>query len=510
MSNNFTIDRALRDKRLLGAALDGDIDTWRVWMAVLQAAFGLPIDDIEAFKSVAGDRAPPNIRVRELWAVVGRRGGKSRIAAALAVYLATFVKYKLAPGERGMVLVLAASVEQAKTVFSYARAFLTASPVLAKEIIDTTADEIRLKNGVIISIHSNSNRTVRGRTLLAAIFDEVSFWRDDTTSTPDTEVYTAVLPGLATTNGMLVGISTPYRKIGLLHAKHRAHFGQASDDTLVVQGTTKQFHPSIDSAIIEAQRQADPTGAASEWDAEFRTDISAFLDDATIDAAIQFGRPLELPPRAATTYRCFVDASGGRSDHYTVAIGHVQDGRYIIDCVRGHAPPFDPGWTTKELADLVKTYHCATVVGDNYSSEWVQKAWSHNQITYQVSELNKSELYLEALPAFTQGLVSMPDHPRLLRELRLLERHTHRSGRDVIDHAKNGKDDYANCVGGTTRSAACSVTVAVSPRTNPASPPLPAVASFTARTTKQRTPPTPRSPLATPMLGKATGISQTA
>jgi len=36
----------------------------------------------------------------------------------------------------------------------------------------------------------------------------------------------------------------------------------------------------------------------------------------------------------------------------------------------------------------------------------------------------------------------------LLRELRLLERHTHRSGRDTVDHPKGGRDDHANAVCG--------------------------------------------------------------
>ena len=45
----------------------------------------------------------------------------------------------------------------------------------------------------------------------------------------------------------------------------------------------------------------------------------------------------------------------------------------------------------------------------------------------------------------------MPDHKRLLRELRLLERHTHRSGRDTVDHGKNGTDDYINAVSGVLR-----------------------------------------------------------
>ena len=141
-------------------------------------------------------------------------------------------------------------------------AFLRTSAVLAKEIESTTRHEIRLKNGIVIAIHSNSFRSVRGRTLCACIFDEVAFWRDETTATPDAETYTAVLPALATTNGMLVGISSPYRRMGLLHAKHKRHWGVASDDTLVVQGSTSvQSHARPTSGRRPAGRR--PNGSAA-------------------------------------------------------------------------------------------------------------------------------------------------------------------------------------------------------------------------------------------------------
>jgi phage terminase large subunit-like protein len=212
------IDRALLDPRLLGAALGNPV-SWSIWLAVLKAAFGLVLDEEElaTFASVAGGRKPPERRVRELWAIIGRRGGKSRMAAALACYLACFGQHRMARGERPMVLVLAASQEKAKTVFAYAKGFLEASQILRQEIEGVTRYEIALKNGVTIAVHSNSFRTVRGRTLIACIFDEVAFWRDEASAAPDIEVYRAVLPSLATTNGMLIGISTPYRKIGLLH-----------------------------------------------------------------------------------------------------------------------------------------------------------------------------------------------------------------------------------------------------------------------------------------------------
>jgi phage terminase large subunit-like protein len=143
----FNIDRALSDPRMLGAAL-GDSASWQTWLAVLRASFGLPLDEQQqqVFASVAGSRAPPTQRVRELWAVIGRRGGKSRIAAALAVYFAAFFEHKLARGERGMVLVIAGSLEQARTVFGYIKGFFDAAPTLAREVVSSTASEIILRN----------------------------------------------------------------------------------------------------------------------------------------------------------------------------------------------------------------------------------------------------------------------------------------------------------------------------------------------------------------------------
>lgn len=76
------IDIALSDPHLLGAAL-GDVATWSTWLAVLRAAFGLPLSHEQQaiFASVAGDRPPPTSRVREFWCIAGRRSAKSPVAS---------------------------------------------------------------------------------------------------------------------------------------------------------------------------------------------------------------------------------------------------------------------------------------------------------------------------------------------------------------------------------------------------------------------------------------------
>jgi hypothetical protein len=237
---------------------------------------------------------------------------------------------------------------------------------------------------------------------------------------------------------MLVGISSPYRKTGLLHTKHRQYYGVDSDDTLVVQGSSQTFNPTLTEATIAAQRLADPAAAASEWDGDFRTDLVGFLDDAVIDRAIDRARPIELPYRRGQFYRAFTDAAGGAigGDSYSIAIGHKEDNKFIIDVIRGRPGPFDPQEVTREYAALCGDYKVRTVIGDLYGAQWTQQAWRDHNMTYAASDLSASMLYLEVLPLFSRGLVSLPDHPVLLRELRLLERIPGRVGRDQVTHPK--------------------------------------------------------------------------
>jgi hypothetical protein len=445
------IVQAMIERDLLGAGF-GDPKTWQQWRIVLRATFGLKLsqEEAEAFAAIAGGRQPPAQRVKELWCVLGRRSGKSRVAAALAVYFATLVDHtgKLAPGEIGFVYVLAASKDQARTIKNYCEGFLRASPVLKDAIEEITAEEIRLHGGIVIGVHSANYRTVRGRSLLAVIFDEVSFWRSEESAQPDVEVYRAVMPALATTGGMLVAISSPYRRIGLLHTKHRDYYGKDHGTVLVIQGESRQFNPTLDDEVIQRAREEDPQAAIAEWDGLFRTDLSQFLDDEVIDAAIDYGRPLELPPRENLTYAGFGDPSGGRHDAFCFAIGHRENDRIIVDVIRGRRPPFDPMTVAAEFSALAKEYRIGKIVSDAYAGEFAAAAFKAGGVEHGRCDLAKSQLYLESLPYWMRGAISIPNVPILIRELRLLERRVTRSGKDSVDHGASGSDDHANVLAG--------------------------------------------------------------
>jgi hypothetical protein len=170
---------------------------------------------------------------------------------------------------------------------------------------------------------------------------------------------------LAASNGLWVGISTGYRKLGLLYQS-----GAITSARTVTMCWWCRVHPrrsiQVDPNMIARASASDPEAAESEWGGGFRTDISSFIDDATIEAAVNYGRPIELPPQQRLCYKAFVDASGGRHDHYTLAVGHKEGDRIVIDVCRGIAPPFDPQEATEQYAKLAKEYRCLSVADSHF------------------------------------------------------------------------------------------------------------------------------------------------
>jgi hypothetical protein len=105
----------------------------------------------------------------------------------------------------------------------------------------------------------NSYRSVRGRSILAAILDEAAFFRDENYANPDVETFNALAPGLARVQGSLaIIISSVHKRSGLLYSKVRNFHGKNDPSTLVVMGSTLVFNPSFDKQIIDKALEEDP------------------------------------------------------------------------------------------------------------------------------------------------------------------------------------------------------------------------------------------------------------
>ena len=73
--------------------------------------------------------------------------------------------------------------------------------------------------------------------MIAALCDEVAFWRSETSANPAEETVRALRPSLATLapHSLLIGASSPYSRQGLLWHQYRKHYGREGCRVLVWQ-----------------------------------------------------------------------------------------------------------------------------------------------------------------------------------------------------------------------------------------------------------------------------------
>jgi hypothetical protein len=257
---------------------------------------------------------------------------------------------------------------------------------------------------------------------------------------------------------MLIMASSPYARRGQLWETYRRHYSEDTSPVLVWKAPSLVMHPTLDRAEIERWLIEDPDGNNAEYNAEFRSDVSALLTREVVESCVIKGRH-ELPRSGRFVYQAFCDPSGGSSDSMTLCVGHGEDRNgarvAVVDCLREIRAPFDPAAAVLEFAGVLRDYGLGTVTGDRYAGEWPPTLFSQYGVTYTSSEMNKSELYLGLLPLINGGRIELPDDQRLVAQLCSLERKTTRgSGKDVVDHPPRQHDDSANVVAGMAQLVA--------------------------------------------------------
>jgi len=447
----MNIIEAIQDRALFGS-LFKRLETWATWMVFLKAVFALPMNDqeFETYRKYTGREKTPARALQEIFAIVGRRGGKSFLASIVACYFALFKDWRpyLAPGETAWIMVIATDRAQARNILGYIKGILQTSHIFKNMVEKDCAWEVNLNNQVSVKVATCDYRTLRGYTVAAAILDELAYFRAEGAN-PAQEILTALRPSLATIPGsLLLGISSPYSKTGPLFEAFREKYGQDDEDVLIWKAPTTVMNPTISQKIIDKALKEDYAAGKAEWLAEFREGLEAYLTTEMIEAVVIPER-WELPRIEEVNYRGFTDPSGGRGDSFTLAIAHEDAaGRVILDKLEETAPPFKPEDVVAKYAQILKSYGISKVQGDKYAGEWVSSSFVDHDISYESSDLNKSEIYLEFGPLVAQGRVELLDNKKLFSQLRGLERRTRSGGKDLVDHYPGGHDDLANAAAG--------------------------------------------------------------
>ena len=458
----MNIIEAIRDPNLFGPFFGDSLDTWRPWQIALRVLHGLPVkskfgrDLIRQCTGRNPDKLPKGGFQTALF-LSGRRSGKSRISATIGAYAAVLsgLESKLAKGEQGLVPVICPTKRQGAVVRNYLRAIFE-PPMLQAEIVsERTNDTFELRNGIRIEILPGDFRHVRGYTLLTVICDEIAFFGldEDSRVRSDNELIRALQPALATTNGRLICIGSPYARKGYCWNMYRKHFGNDDSNVLVWNSPSRTMNPSLPQSVVDAALKEDYQAAKSEYLGEFRDDVGIFLPAEVIENLVVDGR-VENLPRRDQKYVAFADLSGGRNDAAALAIAHKKGRTVVLDAIKVWQAPHNPHEIISQMATVLGKWGVRRITGDNYAAEFAAASFQSHGIKYRKCEKNKSQLYAELLPIICANEIELLDEKQSVKQLIGLERRTRSGGKDIIDHPPGGHDDVANAVAGVAVACA--------------------------------------------------------
>ena len=216
--------------------------------------------------------------------VAGRRFGKSKMMAALALHYALTHK-------KSIQYIISHSQDQAEIIFDELRNTALTSPMI-RNLIKRTKDfpfpELVLENGSIIyarSTGNNEGKYLRGHNAHRIIIDEAAFVKENV-------INTVIMPMLADFDGDVIEISTP---LGQNHFYQMYMQGKKGTPDYASFQFTSYENPHIAHIFIDRQRlQVTDLQFRTEWLGEFVDDqVCVFKWDSINDAIGKFPEVFE-------------------------------------------------------------------------------------------------------------------------------------------------------------------------------------------------------------------------
>jgi hypothetical protein len=451
---------SMADRRLLGAVpAFRNLETWRTWLVVFQAVEGGPLDAAEErlFCELTGRARyrPPEGGWRRVGIWCGRGGGKTTVTAAYGDHVAVTCPAPPVGELWHSVLMSQDLASNRRALTRAARAPFTASRMLAEAVSRRVVDSLELSRRVAITTLPCRPEAGRGLVAVVGCCDEVAHFRSSEDGTAlDFEAVRALGPSLALTGGRLILTSTPAGQRGVAWSWHQRAYGREDPEMLVVQAASDVMNPRLPRASLEQMRTLDPQGYEQEVRAQFLSGVHQLVEEVVIEQAVLPG-VRELLPERGVEYVAFDDAaSGSGKDAWASAIARKgPDGVVWLCALRVWAPPFSPESVAVELAGWLRSYGLCETTGDRYAGGLIPALLKRHGVTYRVSERDRSRLYADLVPLLNAGQARLLDHPRLLAELRGLERKRGLT-REHIGHPPGGHDDAINAVAGALTMAA--------------------------------------------------------
>jgi hypothetical protein len=410
-------------------------------------------DEAEVTFLCTGRRDFPK-RFQEATGLTGRKGGKTEYVGA-PILVHRSVTDADAPGT--YLLCAPSKSDQARRGWEAINRYLaTGFPNLIDEVSESEM-RIQLHNGNDLKIASANFRNLRGPKYKVVVVDEACFFMsdspDDGGANPLGFILDSVVGGMvATEHPLLLLLSTPWTKAGIVFENHRDR--ALNTDTLVWQAPTLLMFPGANQALMARHRKdRGEDFYQREYMAQFSEDAIAYIEAADIDAAISEA-PFFLP-KPGMFYHLGLDP-GRKRDHFGAAVAHAEAGSVIVDWCR----EWKPGVAGLKYADILpeiwaraREYRVRKIASDQIDFGGIEASIPRDGFGAAEFELERvmtggqsgAELADTTRALFAQRKLVLPNQPGLADEFkRLADYLTVGGGRDV--RAKRGADDRSRAI----------------------------------------------------------------
>lgn len=480
MELRIPFGECIKDKRLMSSRWESLSEPQQV---ALQSLYGLPIeqsemdiwnaqqgganfDDLGYVKEITKQIEYIPKKYSEAWMVVGRRGGKTdKFASTIVAYEACFGGHEefVTRGQKAFIFQVAQDLRNAQHALHFIFAAIEESPV-GKTLLDgpPVRDEIRLKNNIIIKCVPCTLKAVRGFACPVSVFDEVGVWYQESDSAnPDYEIYRAIKPAqIQFPNRLMVGISSPYNKSGLLYKYYEAGTDgknapfsdrkQFRNIIVIHSPTASMGNKLVTKESLEEERDRDAKAFERECLAVFQDSISGFLDGKLLREAISMNVLEREPLPDRYSYVASIDPAF-KHDAFGFTVFHLdEDGNVVQDCVRRYKPlkgrPLNPDAIFSDIEPILRSYGIVVIYSDQYHLESLQQlAMRYGFVIEGVpfKATNKAAIYGSMQQLLGQHRLKLLDHSECLKELRMLEKKLTQGGVVQISAPSGQYDDLA-------------------------------------------------------------------
>lgn len=407
------------------------------------------------------------VGVREVvGGVCGGRGGKSYLLVALRMVHGMLVRdlSSLAPGQRAVALIVAPNDELRQEVVNYALGAYRSKPELAAllRLPRGTRDDdvvseftIHREDGEFVTFRGGvataGGYGGRGKSLTDFAMDEAAFFRDKSSKVNDEDIFKAasprVLPG-----GQTLVMSTPWAQAGLLWELHAANHGKPRTALVGHAPTMTLRNDEWVRRIVERERLRDPENAAREFDAEFmKGGTTIFFPPDLVESCVDDALSLDEPrmPRPGDAVAAGGDL-GFRSNSSALSVTHLSGGLLILGEMYEEKPepgkPLKPSLVVNGFAARMKVHGATAMMGDGHYRETADEHLVAAGLTFVDAPDTPDTVYVRARQAMREGIVRIPRHERLLRQIKEVQGRPLPGGRMQIILPRWAKGEHGDLV----------------------------------------------------------------